>query len=314
VIVSLALKPGGSIGRALRRTARKQLGKASTRLLKNDRNDEDVHEGRKSVKKVEAVATLFDQLGVSVREKDMHRLHTAKRALSSIRDADAALETLGRLRSRFSHLIPTRISAAIRRRLERRRSSMTPSMQSGSGSLVRAGKTLGKLQRSAKRWVPPSTDVSDLPELLRRSYRASRKAMKRAQTTERAKDFHEWRKTVKTLWYQLRLFERLVSGLTKQIEEFRELETALGEEHNLVVFRTRLTGDRELKSVGQRIEDVAAVSTALQGELRRTAVVLGERLFKLSPKEFRRDLERRLRPKGTPRRPPAPGTRGRAVA
>jgi CHAD domain-containing protein len=149
--------------------------------------------------------------------------------------------------------------------------------------------------------------------LLKDAYRACRKAMKRATATERADDFHAWRKAVKNLWYQLRLIERIVSGLTAEIEEFRELETALGEEHNLAVFRTRLRRDRTLTRIRKQVEDVMALSSALEEELRRAAVVLGKRLFKQRPKAFARDLERRLRPQGTPRRKPAPGTRGRAV-
>jgi hypothetical protein len=59
--MSLAVKPGKSLRRTLRRIARKELGDASERLLKANRQDDDVHEARKSVKKAEALATLLDQ-------------------------------------------------------------------------------------------------------------------------------------------------------------------------------------------------------------------------------------------------------------
>jgi CHAD domain-containing protein len=312
--MALAIKPRRSLRRELRRIARKELGNASERLLKRNRTDKDVHEGRKSVKKAEAIANLLDQFGGPVRTSDADDLHEAKRAMSRLRDADAVIETFNRLRSRFSRRIPSATSTRIHTHLLRRKSTMAPAIRSGTGNLARAGKTLRTLQRHAKRWGAPSMKIADLPDVLKRSYRAGFKAMKRAQTTERAEDFHAWRKAVKTLWYQLRLVERLVSGSTTQIEEFRELETALSEAQNLVVLRTRLTKDRTLKSAGPKVEDVAALSIALEGELQRAAMVLGKRLFTASPKAFARDLERRLRPKGSPRRKPAPGTRGRAVA
>jgi hypothetical protein len=312
--VSFALKPGKSIRRALKRLVRHELAVASERLLQDHRDDDDVHEGRKSVKKVEAVATLLDQIGFAPPRKDLKRLHGARRTLSRLRDADAVIETFEHLRSRFSHRIPQRTSAVIRTHLTRRKSQLTRPALAAAGSLARAGKALRKLRRSAKQWAAPSIDLSELPRVLRRSFRASRKAMKRAQTRGRAPDFHDWRKRVKNLWYQLRLVERLVSGLSRRIEEFKELERTLGEEHNLVVLRTRLSRDRGLRRFTSQVNRLTAMSTALQEELRRRALVLGTRLHDPSPKKFANDLCRRLRPKGTPRRKASTGTRGRAVA
>jgi CHAD domain-containing protein len=312
-VASFALKPGKSIRRELKRLARKELGCACERLL-HDGGAEDVHESRKSVKKVEALAKLLDQIGSAPPRKNVKRLRAARRILSRLRDADAIGETFERLQSRFADRIPEHTSGMIRAQLIRQKTEVTRRAHAGAGSVARAGKTLQKLRRSVKRWPAASIDPSELPEVLRRSFRASRKAMKRAQTRGRAEDFHGWRKRVQNLWYQLRLAERLVSGLTTQIEEFRELETALGEEHNLVVLRTKLTRDRSLRSVKSQISSLAAMSTALQEELRRAAVVLGMRLHKMSSKDFARDLRQRLRPKGTPRRKPSPRSRGQAVA
>ena len=94
--MSFALKPGESIRRELRRIARKELGSASERLLEGHRDDDDVHEGRKSVKKVEALVRLLDQIGFAPAKKDVKRLRAARRTLSRLRDADAT----GLLRSR----------------------------------------------------------------------------------------------------------------------------------------------------------------------------------------------------------------------
>jgi AAA ATPase domain/CHAD domain len=312
--VAFTLKPGKSIRRQLKRIARKELASAAERLLHDHPGNDDAHESRKSVKKVEALAKLLDQVGFAPPRKDLKRLRAARQTLSRVRDADAVIETFDRLQSRFSHRIPEHTSAIIRAHLMRRKSTITRRAQASAGSLARAGKALRKIQRAAKHWLAPSIDLSELPQVLERSFRASRKAMKRAQTRGRAPDFHDWRKRVKNLWYQLRLAERLVSGLSTQIEEFRELETALGEEHNLSVLRTKLRRDRALRNIRSQINLLTAMTMALEGELRRTALVLGTRLHELSPKEFANDLRRRLRPKGTSRRKPSPRTRGQAVA
>jgi CHAD domain-containing protein len=309
--VAFTLDPGRSIGRELRRIARKELGRAAERLLDGRRNDDDVHEARKSVKKVEALTKLLDAMKIPPPRKDLERLRKAKRSLSRLRDAEAVIETLEHLRSRFSHRIPEHTSTTIRARLEREKSEVMRRARSATGSTVRAAKTLRKIRRGARDWAVPSMKLSGLPRLLGRSFRASRKAMKRAQTRGRPSDFHDWRKRVKDLWYQLRLAERLVAGLTTRIEEFKELETALGEEHNQTVLRARLTRDRGLAS---RLDKLMSMSVAFEDELQRAALVLGTRLHKLSPKDFARDLRQRLRPKGARRRKPAPRTRGLAVA
>lgn len=311
--MAFALRPGKSIGRELKRLVRKELAGAVDRLLQVHPSDDEVHESRKSVKKVEALAKLLDQFGSAPPRKAVTRLREARRTLSKVRDADAMIETSNRLHARFAPQIPQHTAAIIRTYLAGRKSTIMRRARTGTGSLARAGKTLRKVRRSTKQWSVPSIELSELPQVLRGSFRASRKAMMRAQTWRRSPDFHAWRKRVKHLWYQLRLAERLVLGLSTQIEEFGELETVLGEEHNLAVLRTKLRRNRSLRTIRSQIDRLTAMSTALQEELRRSAFVLGARLYTMSPKEFEHDLLRHLRPKGTRRRKPSPLTRGPAV-
>lgn len=310
--MALAIKPRKPLKRELRRIARKELDGAAKRLLKPGRTDDDVHEARKGVKKVEAIANLIKRVGGHVAKRHLKALDTAKQTLSPLRDADATIQTFERLLSRFPDRISRRASSTVRRTLARRQADLMPAMGSEHGSLARTGRTLDSLRRPARHWAP-SVSISELPDVLKRSYRACLKAMTRAAETGRADDFHAWRKAVKTLCYQLRLVERLVSGLTKQIPEFRELETALGDEHNLAVFRVRLTRERTLKRNQTLVDDLSVLAAAVEDDLRRTALVLGQRLFECSPRQFAHDLERRLRPRGTPRRHVKQGTRGRAV-
>jgi CHAD domain-containing protein len=125
--------------------------------------------------------------------------------------------------------------------------------------------------------------------------------MKRAQKGREATDFHRWRKRVKSLRYELRLAERLVSGLSGQIARFKQLETSLGEEHNLVVLRARLAADPALLNIKSEVNEIRAIAAALQAELRRKALKLGTRLHRVSPKQFAKDLRRRLAPTGSRR-------------
>jgi CHAD domain-containing protein len=298
--MSFTLKPGRSIRSELKRIARKELGRAATRLSEGHRSDGDIHESRKSVKKVEAVVTLLEELGAAPRRKVVKRLRGVRRTLSQLRDARAIVETYDRLRARFSHRIPEHTSAIVRSQFTHRKTLLMA--RAKARTINDAGRALRNIRRSVKRWPLKSIDLSGLPWLIRQSYRAGRKKMFRAQLRARASDFHQWRKEVKNLWYQLRLMERLAAGMSKQVAEFGELETALGEEHNLSVLRGKLRADRSLRRLTTQTEDVAAMSTAREEELRRAALVLGTRLYRMTPKAFEKDLEQRLRPKGAPRR------------
>ena len=62
--------------------------------------------------------------------------------------------------------------------------------------------------------------------------------MKRARVTGQSATLHRWRKELKTLRYQLRLARPLMTGIAPLVAYFlKRLETALGDDHNLVVLR-----------------------------------------------------------------------------
>ena len=295
--MAFALKPGKSISRELKRIARKQLGRTSQELIHDD-SDEAVHEGRKSVKKVEAVLNLVDQVGFVPSRKDRQRLRSTRRALSALRDADVMLETFDKLRSRVTGRISEHTWAMIRAHLVRDQSKIADQARNEE-RIVRVANKLRKTRRSAKHWSFPRVERSDLPAILRHSYRASRKAMKKAEIRWRAADFHAWRKSVKSLWYQLRLIEPLASGLSAEINDFKKLETALGEEHNLTVLRSKLASDTRLRHVAAEIDKLSLKAAADQERRRRAVLGLGKRLHAASPKRFAKDLRRRMKPKGS---------------
>jgi CHAD domain len=186
----------------------------------------------------------------------------------------------------------------LRAHLTREKAIIATRARSGK-ELARATDMLRKTRRSARRWALPSLELADLPAVFQQSFRASRKAMARAQTRWRVSDFHRWRKRVKSLWYQLRLAERVVTGLSAEIGEFNRLDTELGEEHNLAMLRAKLARDPRLRNIKSEVNKLRAMSTALEDERRRSALVLGTRLHAAAPKQFAKDLRRRLRPKGT---------------
>jgi CHAD domain-containing protein len=302
--MAFALEPGKSIRRQLIRIARKELGRASRCLLAGQDSDA-VHEARKSVKKTEAIVSLLDRLGFTAPRKDARRLGAARHALSVLRDGDALIETFDGLRSRSPSRIPEHTAALISRRLTGARST-TEARAHSVGRLTQVAIQLRKTRRAAQGWAVPSLDPEDLPSVIAREYRASRKAMIRARTRRRADDFHGWRKRVKTLWYQLRLAEPLMPGAGATIKRLKQLEVILGEEHNVAVLGQRLSSDSALVELRSKIAAPRAVLIAREKELRRAALALGARLLGDPPNRFKKILRRRLQPKASDQGKPTP--------
>jgi CHAD domain-containing protein len=103
---------------------------------------------------------------------------------------------------------------------------------------------------------------------------------------------HRWRKRVKTFWYQLRVAESLAPGMRREIRRFKQLETWLGEDHDLAVLQTTMADDRGRPRMHAGLRALGAISSAVQKDLRRKSFTLGERLLAERPPAFLRRLRR----------------------
>jgi CHAD domain-containing protein len=254
-----------------------------------------VHAARKRVKKVRSVLTLLQHFDADAFDKDARRLRAAGRLLAVLRDADAVIATYDRLRKRFRKRLPEHTYAMMRRPLVKAKSRAMRDARA-DGQVVPVAGTLRAVRRRVKRWRVPAIDLAKWPDLLTPSYRASRKAMRRAQTSPSPSELHRWRRRVKTFWYQLRLGESLAPGVRGEIGRFRQLQQSLGEHHDLDVLQKAVAGDAGLHRMPAAVDELTAMSRAVQAELQRKAFTLGERLLAAKPKAFARRLRRAVSP------------------
>ena len=190
----------------LTKIVRQQLRKTACALTTSAGSEfrTAVHESRKNVKKVRAVAAFFKQAGGKVPRKDSKRLKLAARALSRVRDSSAIIDTFDRLRRRYPKQLPEHTYGILRRGLVAARDRSEARAQR-DGVVAEAAERLEKTRKSAKQWTSPSIKWSAMIAIVAASYRRSRNAMKRARMTGQSATLHRWRKELKTLWYQLRL-------------------------------------------------------------------------------------------------------------
>jgi CHAD domain-containing protein len=285
--MAFRLRTAESVSRGLRRVAKKELSSARKELRKvRPPPGEAIHEARKSVKKVRAVMELIaadDGRGLSGCRKRMRKVN---RVLSGLRDADAMLATLTKLRSKAPRALDEHTFARVRRRLSSHKQTV---MKAAEHDAVwkSVDRELRKLQKKARRWRPMHPHFGALAAGIRVSYRRGRKALARARQRQGATDFHEWRKQIKALWYQLRLVERCSSGIGKDVRVLRQAETWLGDDHNVVVLCGELSKDASLCDVAR----LRQAADKYQCELRRKATESAAGIYRDRPANYVRRVK-----------------------
>jgi len=276
----LARIAAGRAEAALERLRESQAGEAGTAAA--------VHGARKDLKKLRTVLRLLrGALGAKRYRRANRRFRDAARTLSVSRDAEVKLQTLEAL-SRQALPLPEAALESWRKILDRDREAAVDTAAAearlaGAIAQIEAGleEIRGwKLEGDAWEMIGPA---------LARGYRRGRKAMKAAESGDE-RDFHEWRKRAKDLWYELRLLRDSWPGpLEATAEEAHTLTELLGDHHDLAVLREDL---RERK-LGE--QETVALETAIGGrqeELATEALSLGRRLYAERPRELSRRLRR----------------------
>ena len=275
----------------IRRLAKAEL-ESAFEALKGSRSpaDDAIHEARKSVKKVRAILHLIDEDDGRRLNGCRKRLQAVSRTLSQVRDADAMVKILDKLRKRNPRALSGAVFARLRRRLLSHKRDMMR-RAAGDGTWKKAARTLRKLRRSAKRWRPAHRQFAALAAGIADTYRRGRVAMRRAQTRGKAPDFHGWRKEIKALWYELRLLEGCGRRIQHDVAVLHHAETWLGDDHNIVVLCEGLSKDPSGWGSGSDLDKIQRASVRYQYALRKRTLATTHRLFERKPSAFVHSLE-----------------------
>src|SRR5262245_10740438 len=222
--MAFRLRPQESVARGLQRLAKKELGAARGHMNRTVRpRDEDVHEARKSVKKVRAIVEVIvadDGRGLAGCQKKLRKVN---RTLSRLRDAEAMIEILSKLEEKHSQALDEHTYGRIRRHLATHKREVAAAAHD-EGAWKTVERALRKLRKQAKRWRPAHRGFAALAAGIDVTYRRGRKALRRVREHARADDFHEWRKQMKALWYQLRLVEACYTGIRRDVSVLHDAE------------------------------------------------------------------------------------------
>jgi CHAD domain-containing protein len=199
--VRLHLKRGEPIGEELKIIARLQLETALVELAGNNVSPEPIHEARTAIKKVRAVVQLASPaLGSVRRDFITDRLHEAGMRLSPLRDSEVQVQTLDLLLEGDS-LKPEEFSSI-------RAGLADIAKQRRVNDIRQIPRVMGFLEealRSVKEWPLDPLQGKDVRRRIRRIYRRGRSLLEFCNASNDPDDFHTFRKTVKQLWYAIRI-------------------------------------------------------------------------------------------------------------
>lgn len=282
------LRKKESISAAVRRMAREEIDKAIDELKEvATGKPSGLHESRKRIKKLRALVRLVAARLDRSAKHVIQLLREAAGPLSGARDAQAMVEAFDVLMQTALTPEEARDFAPVREVLIARREAAHESEAQWATVIAGPIERLREVRAISQGWTIRPNGFAALSRGLLKSYRRAVEALHLAYANPSDEHFHEWRKHVKSHWYHVRLLRGLWPKLMIATAfELGTLSDLLGDDHDLAVMRNLLTTDNAAPQV-----DRAALLQMIDDRrraLRRSAKVLGQRLFAEKPKQLRR--------------------------
>lgn len=276
-------------GEAIRRLAIERIDK-SVRELKHGEKLEAIHSVRKNIKKVRAILRLVRaEMGKRTYRQYTDSLCEAADHLATARDAHVKLQALKALISHFDRQLAPRPFVHLKKAL--RENCATAAREFSKGrSLPAVNRILKRLSREFLGLSLKESGWAALGPGIESCYRSGRKDLAKIRRDPADENFHEWRKRVKDLWYQVLLLCPIwPEEMCTLAEELETLSDHLGDDHDLVM----LSQAAEESCVPEATLETSALKGLIarrQRELRSAAIGLGSRLYVEKPALFCKKL------------------------
>lgn len=259
---------------------------------RKDTPPEFIHHLRKTTKRLRALLSLVSkQLPRDDQRRWRAVLRAAANELAGQRETAVLEQTLTEA---YRALVPE-VDPATRPWL-----NLTVCQQVGERDTRRADRSsiqttidlLRKQEATIAGSLDPTLEGLALIKAVARSYRQARRKfaeLREAPTNER---FHEWRKSVKTQLYQLRMIVHLAPKILRaEAVEFDQLAELLGEHHDLCDLRHAVEASRATYLPIVELRGLDDWVTRRMADLEREALRLARRLLAESPKARRHRFE-----------------------
>lgn len=288
------LKAKESVPEGIRRIVREEIESATNQLThaNGTKRDEAIHEARKSIKKIRGALRLMQPELGAIYNQENKRLGETGRHLSEIRDAAAIVEVFDGVVEKYRDQLQPDAAREIRRGLQKNKQEIERRVK--VDAVVRqAVSALRATAREIAGWPLQTDGFEALAPGFKKRYRRGQDAMAIARKQPAPETFHEWRKRVKDHWYHVRLLESLWTEVLQARESaLKDLETWLGDDHNLVVLREKLQAKPEQYGGDSNVQVFTVLLKDYGKELRDKSLSLGERVYEQKPKLLIREMSK----------------------
>ncbi len=283
------LHKGEAIPAGLARTLNEQLEAASSFLRNGSAMEEAIHNARKALKKCRSILRILRPVLGPVYRTANAQLRDEGRKLSELRDAQALIETIDGFGSQGTRLTVLKRIKQVHFNLQKRKNELSRKL-SDAGDIAELAAKLEEVRNQIAAWPIADADQQTIFAAVKETVKRGRRAFKQALADEHAENYHEWRKRVKDLRYQLEFVSQwwpdVLEGYAKNA---KNLEQELGEDHNLAVLYEMAFPAKS--AAANSSEDLKTLLINKQIQLRANAQAIGRVLYGEKPKHWARRLE-----------------------
>jgi excisionase family DNA binding protein len=292
--MSYSLETGESVSNGIRRLMLEWIDQARHSLTSPDIDrDIGVHEARKICKRIRSALRLVrDEIGEDLYRQENIRFRDTARLLAAARDSWVMITALDKLTHQHKRQLPRRAFEGVRAKLVAQYEANLASERANAGLVPQVLENLESAAEQSRLLPLHGKGFAMIQGGLRRVYEQGQRAMRQAYIRPNPANFHEWRKRVKYLWYQVEILANLWPNvMTNLAEEFHRLSEYLGDDHDLAVLRTTIL--EHFEGFADERELMILVGLIDQQRLRLEALArpLGKRLYFDSPRDFTRRMK-----------------------
>ena len=244
-----------------------------------------VHEVRKHLKKLRAAMRIATaQVGKNCHACEDRCVREIGRLVSDLRDAQVRLQTFTDLRDKAGKKSKKPVFPRTKELLLLERESFSAAF---AGWQTQAIPQLERVKTRLMDWPLEGLTWKQICGAVAKIYKRGQRGLAQTIHDQVPENFHEWRKRVKDIWYQLRILQPLNRVVLEEMDHDAEvLGELLGREHDFDFLLARLEKESGDEALAGELAQLQKLITKRCKRLRRDALELGRRFYAEPSKAF----------------------------
>jgi len=244
-----------------------------------------VHEVRKHLKKLRAAMRLaVGEVGKDCHACEDRCVRKIGRLVSDLRDSQVRLQTFVELRDQTAKKPEQQLFPRTEELLLLERESFSAAF---AGWQTQAIPQLERVKARLMDWPLEGLTWKQICDAVAKIYKRGQRGLAKTIADPVPENFHEWRKRVKDIWYQLRILQPLNRVVLEEMAHDAEvLGELLGREHDLDFLLARLEKESGDEALTGELSQLQKLIGKRCKRLRRDALELGRRFYAEPAKAF----------------------------